>query len=215
MNIQKITTCLTKQQLNQIKSIKVFDSIPSTNDYLLQSDIAKNSICICLAEQQTAGKGRRGRRWISPPESNIYLSISWPLSDDSDEFNGLSLVSGIAVVSALKEFVSEIITTKKNELHKKSDFKLKWPNDILYDNRKLAGILIECTKKTAIIGIGLNVNMPEDIGSQIDQPYIDVKEIIGKRADRDHLTGLVLHHMLKTLNIFKRPGFRDVILENA
>ena len=115
---------------------------------------------VCFAEHQSAGKGRRGRQWVSPFGSNIYMSILWRFQQDGIACTaGLSLAVGVAVIRALK-------TYGFNEVG------LKWPNDIYCQGKKLGGILIEVSGEAdgpcaVIIGLGLNLFLPEIQGQTI------------------------------------------------
>ena len=144
-----------------LRSISIFPEIESTNGYLLkQADI---DFHLCLAERQTAGRGRRGRPWISPFARNIYFSLGWRSNSGISALKGLSLLVGCAVIRVLR----------KIGLQKPG---LKWPNDILAAEKKLAGILVEIRGDLAgecelVIGIGLNYqhHTPIKSNSQICQ----------------------------------------------
>src|SRR3989338_4340844 len=163
MGLQKetIEELIDKNVRSQIQEIKILKTIDSTNAYLLkQAHVDKASVCI--AEQQTAGRGQFNRTWASPA-NNIYFSMRWPLKEAYQNIMGLSLVVAIAIIKTLAYFdVTEHIG-------------IKWPNDIMWQQRKLAGILVETTKTDVIIGIGINVQLPKTVS--IDQPWIDLFEI--------------------------------------
>jgi BirA family biotin operon repressor/biotin-[acetyl-CoA-carboxylase] ligase len=149
------------------------------------------------AEQQTAGRGRRGRRWISPFGRNIYLSSLWKFAGKPEVIGGLSLAVGVAVAEALAETGF-------------GDVKLKWPNDILYGDAKLGGILIETSgcasgPTTAVIGIGLNLGMPAEAAAEIDQPWTDLA-LAGNRVLRNELLAAVLNHLLPLLDEYESRG---------
>ncbi len=169
--------------------IKIFTSISSTIDYLktLSSrGLTAGSIPqICLAEQQTAGKGRLGRTWQSPFGLNIYLSCLWNFNKDISELSGLSLIVGLSVIKALEPYTK--------------DLKIKWPNDILYEGKKLAGILVEINAETngysrAIISVGLNVNM-----QNITDRWTSIIDIVKKPLDRNKLTGEIIKQLFADL----------------
>lgn len=142
--IKNIAPCIDQFNLR----LELFSSIDSTNSYLLRhSDLAGR---ICVAELQTQGRGRRGRAWVSPYAQNVYLSIGWGFDGGVAVIEGLSLAVGVAIAHALqKQGVSGI--------------ELKWPNDVLYCGKKLAGILIEMVGDPSgycqvVIGVGVNVD---------------------------------------------------------
>jgi len=127
--INSLLTANTRQYLTELE---IHDQIHSTNSHLVALSNAKpdSTAVVCLAEQQTAGKGRRGRQWISPFGSNIYASIVWKFEQGPTYLSGLSLAIGVAVIKSLKT-------------HGIKDVGLKWPNDIYWQQRKLGGILVE------------------------------------------------------------------------
>ena len=136
-----------------LPSPKLLGVIDSTNQYLLNNMDTIQSGQSCFAEYQEAGRGRRGRTWVSPFGCNIYFSLYWRLEDGLAATMGLSLAIGIAVVDALERLGC-------------SNLKLKWPNDIYIFNKKITGILIQnslkgSTLQSSIIGIGLNVNQKQ------------------------------------------------------
>lgn len=201
LHSKDIKKYISPKHRNRIDAIEVFEQIGSTNDYLLEK--AKSSsgeIRVCLAEQQSGGKGRLGRKWVSPFGANIYLSFLFPFSKDASELAGLSLVVGTLIADTL------------SELGIKKDIGLKWPNDIWWKGRKLGGILIETSGEAhgvnhAVIGIGLNVRMPEREGKRISQPWVDIREINEAVADRNKIVGLLIDALIKGLLLFEEKGF--------
>ncbi len=183
-----------------ISTIKIFDQIPSTNTYLVGQALANApSGAVCLAEQQTAGKGRRGRHWVSPFGSNIYLSVLKRFQVSPLAISGLSLAIGVGVIRALKQ-------------HYQLDFKLKWPNDVYYQDRKLGGILVEVSGESegpcaAVIGLGLNLYLPEQEAIDITQPWTDLTRITGKaQVNRNALAGSLLNQLLPIIAGFEHTG---------
>lgn len=182
------------------------ESLDSTNDCLL--NLLKNTTdlrpkTVVIANQQTAGKGRQGRTWVSPP-GNIYLSLYWQFSGSLDKLYGLSLVVGIAIANVLKS----------NGL---SDVKLKWPNDIFWQNNKLGGILIE-TKPgknntiDAVIGFGLNIKDVAGYKDQVSQNCVALESILQRAIDKQELIQMLLAELNIVLNTFAEYGF-DVFIQ--
>lgn len=202
---EKILPFLTHHPLPQKIDIQIFDTLPSTNDYLLNIAKEKTDKCvICLAEKQTSGKGRRGRTWTSPFAKNIYLSILWHFPKDACELSGLSLAISLAVVETLKIYGI------------KHPVGLKWPNDVLWNNQKLAGILVELSGEThsicsSVIGVGLNVNMSNTKGEPIPAEWADVQMLSDNPVNRNELTGVLLNELIKTLTVFQNQGFSAFI----
>lgn len=154
---------------------------------------------ICLAESQTGGKGRRGRTWVSPFGRNIYLSMVRRFEGGVAAVEGLSLAVGVAMVRALEELGI-------------SDAQVKWPNDILWRGRKLAGVLLEISGDPAgtcdvIVGVGLNVDMPPSAGEQVDQAWADLSTALGGRPDRNRVIASLLGQLLPLLEDFEVKGF--------
>ena len=184
-----------------IAAIEVLDSVPSTNRYLSQRlDLVGDEARVCIAEQQTEGRGRRGRGWISPYGANLYFSLHWQFDLPMARLNGLSLVVGVAVVRALERLGVEGVA-------------LKWPNDLHVDERKLGGILVEVFGQTAgpvsaVIGIGLNFHMPAAPGQAIDQQWTDLKRIAPDLdGGRNRLAGLLIDELVQAVIRFTKAGW--------
>lgn len=188
-----------------LQKLDIFDCLSSTNDYVLQTLKEKQTeTYACFAERQTAGKGRRGRLWHSPFGTNIYLSLLWQFNKDMSQLAGLSLVIAIAVINALQQYGI------------KEGLGLKWPNDILWQHKKLCGILIETRGEVSeglntVIGVGVNVRMPNSIKDQIDQPWADIRQIMSGEIKRNQLAGLILNNLLLVIAQFEQKGFAPFI----
>ncbi|QPK64436.1 bifunctional biotin--[acetyl-CoA-carboxylase] ligase/biotin operon repressor BirA [Methylomonas sp. LL1] len=200
----QIETGLRQQTRSLMQRMEIHTCLPSTNGYLLQiSQQNQASGWVCLAEYQTAGKGRRGRQWISPFGHNIYLSLLWRYQNGPGAIAGLSLAIGVAVVRALRGAGVE-------------DVGLKWPNDIYWRGRKLAGILIEVSGESsgpchAVIGLGLNVYLPSGQAAGIEQAWVDLQQILGDGAisQRNSLVALLLNEMLPVIADFDNQDLPD------
>jgi BirA family biotin operon repressor/biotin-[acetyl-CoA-carboxylase] ligase len=189
---------------NKKIQIDVFENIDSTN-YYLKNFIGAYSPQICIAEYQTKGKGRLNRSWYSPFGKNIYLSLLFPFQKDLSNLIGLSIVVGLAIIKAL-----EYLGLDK-------ELSIKWPNDIIFDSKKLAGTLIEVFSEAnglayAIIGIGLNVNMTKD-KKQITQPWISLKQILNQNLNRNKLCISLINNLLIYLNKFDEKGLAYFLAE--
>jgi BirA family biotin operon repressor/biotin-[acetyl-CoA-carboxylase] ligase len=194
LNLKKIGRYLKASHQKIIDDTIIFTQLPSTNAYLLDLAEEEKNCTICFAEKQSAGKGRRGRNWFSPFGCNIYLSILWQFSRSVSELGGLGLAIAVTAVKALKFYGI------------KEDLSLKWPNDILWRNKKLCGILIENKGIKTVIGIGINIKMPRIATKEISQPWIDVAQIINKIPDRNKIAGLLLDELLGGIEIFEDEG---------
>lgn len=172
--------------------IHLFDCLDSTNTWL-----KNNGQCgdVCIAEQQTAGKGRRGNQWLSPNAENIYCSLQWCFKTSPKHLSLLSLVVGLSIAEAL----DKVGLTEHG---------VKWPNDIFCQGKKMGGILIESVASSTqgiqvIIGIGLNVNMPDTEGESIDQPWISLNKVMAGRVDRNQLLAILLVELIENLKGFE------------
>jgi BirA family biotin operon repressor/biotin-[acetyl-CoA-carboxylase] ligase len=179
-----------------------FNEIPSTNEFMLTHGPELKSGDICLAEYQSAGRGRRGRSWQSPYGHHLYASMYWRLEHGLSQAMGLSLVVACSIVSVLKALgVTEL--------------GLKWPNDIYLDNKKLAGILVELINSAQkgcqlVIGFGINMSMSQSQGELIEQPWSDLSTL-GTMPDKTALM-IALHGQLKQdLVLFEAKGLGGFI----
>lgn len=200
LDVKQIKAPLTVAQQQSIERIEILTSVDSTNSYLKNKlELQKRPVSICLAEQQTAGKGRLGRSWFSPFGANIYLSLSWKSDKDISELNGLSLVIGVAIMKALEK------------LGLSKGIGIKWPNDIYCQHQKLAGILIEIVAEShshtrVIIGIGMNVNMLNQPQAAIDKDWTSIEHITQQYQNRNVIIGALLKAVLDELeNIKQQP----------
>jgi len=208
LSIKQIEHHLTAQTDQLLNGVEIYDQISSTNSYLLQKAQQTHETGIaCFAEYQSAGKGRRGRDWISPFGSNIYLSILWRYQNGPATIAGLSLALGVAVVRALNELGVE-------------DVGLKWPNDILWQAKKLAGILIEVSGESggpchAVIGLGLNCFIPPKEAGTINQAWVDLNTILGEKSYclRNRLAAVLLNHMVSVIAEFDKTNLSHYLSE--
>lgn len=182
-----------KNHLNDDVDCHYFESIPSTNDYL--SSLAFSSkIQVCVTNQQTQGKGQHGRIWLSEKDSSVLLSIR-KVFPNKVNLNGLSLVIGLALIEVLKNYGA-------------ADLKLKWPNDVYHQGKKLAGILIENSiqnsAQSTVIGIGININA----GIECQTPWTDLQTITTQSVNLFELTKQVINQSLASCQLFESTGFK-------
>ncbi|QGH61647.1 bifunctional biotin--[acetyl-CoA-carboxylase] ligase/biotin operon repressor BirA [Serratia proteamaculans] len=190
--------------LNQLvdKRVTVLPVVDSTNQYLLDRIAELQSGDACIAEYQQAGRGRRGRQWISPFGANLYLSMFWRLDQGPAAAMGLSLVIGIVMAEVLKDLGAQ-------------DVRVKWPNDLYLNDRKLAGILVELTGKTGdaaqlVIGAGINLAMRDTNANTINQGWINLQEA-GINIDRNELAATLLNELRQSLRQFEIDGLAPFI----
>lgn len=186
-------------------NIEILTQAASSNTLLLQragleiADGGAPSGSVLAVELQTAGRGRMGRNWHSGVGTALTFSLLWRFDCGLNALSGLSLGVGVAVVRALKSLGVQ-------------DVQLKWPNDILTGQGKLAGVLIEAQgdmlgPSTVVIGIGLNYTMPAYLERQIDQPASALEEACAVMPTRNQLLAAALRELARVLQQFARQGF--------
>ena len=178
-------------------AVEVLQEVDSTNSHLLRRAAAGGlPPTLCLAERQSAGRGRRGRRWLAAPGS-LLLSLAWPLGGAVGP--GLALAAGVAAARALEEAgVAQL--------------GLKWPNDLLWRGRKLGGILIELAGElggaTAVVGLGINLRPPP---AGVDQPVAHLEAALGRLPSRNALAAALAAALVETLETVGRQGLAAVL----
>ncbi len=183
--------------------LEVVDEIDSTSTRLLEMANAGAASGTCLAaEWQSAGRGRRGRSWVSALGGSLTFSLLWRFERGAGHLAGLSLAVGVAVARALAACGVERV-------------QVKWPNDVVVDFRKLAGILVETSGEmqgpsVAVIGVGVNYRLGESVLERIDQPVIDVAHCASSVPSRSALLGELLAHLASALADFEAQGFASV-----
>ena len=190
---------LNCRNISALETVAVTDS---TNERLVavlpNEDIHGRAL---LAEYQTAGRGRRGDRWVAPPGSGLCMSLGWRFESPPPTFSALSLVVGLSIATGL---AAGGVTSAK----------LKWPNDVVCGDGKLAGILIEMRSEsggacTAVIGIGINVRLSDDARDLIERPTADLESAGGRELSRNVLAATLLHCVVQDLVRFEKSGFAE------
>jgi BirA family biotin operon repressor/biotin-[acetyl-CoA-carboxylase] ligase len=179
-------------------SLHIAQDTGSTQDDALAAPAPAQGCAVFLAERQSAGRGRRGREWVSPPGANIYFSLSRRFARPLPSLAGLSLAVGVALAEGLRSLGF-------------GQVRLKWPNDLWIDARKLGGILVQLRPEVgggtgAVIGIGLNVRMPIEAGQAIDQPWCDLSEFSATPVSRNAVVAAMLAALLPALDEFEAQG---------
>ena len=187
-----------------LAQLDLYLEIDSTNQVLLER-LAAGSIHghVCLAEFQTAGRGRRGSHWITPFGAGICMSLGWRFEMPPRSLIALSLAVGVGIMRVLGALGI-------------SGAGLKWPNDVLWNGRKLGGILVETKggrggRDDAVIGIGLNVAFPKRQVDAIDQPWIDMVTILGRRVSRNALAADLINELFGILKACEQEGLARFI----
>ena len=204
---ERILEKLSEAVRTQVRSLEVAWTVGSTNTELLsRANPPNGSSEVMLAEYQTAGRGRRGRAWLAPPGGAICLSLSWTFRDVPADLGALGLVIGVCELRALHALG---ITGAK----------LKWPNDVLVDERKLGGILIELRAESAgpacvVIGIGLNVALGAPLLAQIAETGIAATDLVTAglvEPSRNSVAGALVDSCIRGLLEFERDGLRPFV----
>lgn len=189
-NAKAIQSALSQGQ------VLIFDEIDSTNEYLLNHCHALSCGSLCLAETQTSGRGRRGRRWYSPQSQNLYFSMLWHYPHAQiPQLSALSLRVSLLIVECLQKL-------------KVPQLNIKWPNDIYYQGKKMGGILIESKIDKnglyLVIGIGLNLGMTQVDENVVTQAWSDLSHY---KPDRNQLSIALAQSLQQALSTYPQTGF--------
>lgn len=179
-------------------AIRLVAETGSTNSDLLADLKYLNLPTLLIAESQTAGKGRAGRTWHSAPDAALTFSLAWKFNAPAQALLGLPLAVGVVVAETLALF--------------DVDTRLKWPNDVLRDGKKVAGILIETAATSgpageatwAVIGIGINLLAPDELIRRIGQPVAAAPNL---QANRNRVLAALLNGLAEALALFETRGF--------
>ncbi|HET7330918.1 biotin--[acetyl-CoA-carboxylase] ligase [Dyella sp.] len=192
----------------RLGALEIAWELDSTSSELQRRAAGAADFSIVMAEMQTAGRGRRGRSWLSPPGMNIYLSCLKRFEAGFASLSGLSLATGVIVLRALHALGIRGPA-------------LKWPNDVLADGGKLAGILVELSGEyqgpcAAVIGVGLNLRLTDALREQAGQPVCDLATLAhGAPPDRNHAAAALIASLIDGLSKFEREGFAAFVDDYA
>ena len=189
-------------------NLEIHDHLESTNSYMMKKLSSGQSHASCVAANlQSNGRGRRGRSWQAGLGASLTFSLLWRFQCGASALSGLSLAVGVALIRALHSFGI-------------NQAQLKWPNDVLIvaDNQspeKLAGILIELQgdmegPSAAVIGVGINLNLPTKIRERIDQPATDIASVVTSNINPNELLGVILKNLADVLSHFEQQGFTSL-----
>jgi BirA family transcriptional regulator, biotin operon repressor / biotin---[acetyl-CoA-carboxylase] ligase len=203
LDAKRVRSELNAAQRRRLRHLEVHFEVDSTNSRLLEAEpLPKGMSDVCMAEMQSHGRGRRGRRWITPLGSGLALSLSWEFRDQPKGLSALSLAVGVAVIRALERAggVGAL---------------LKWPNDLWYQDRKLGGVLIEMRAEAGgpafvVIGVGLNVHLDAEAQRKIEATGVKVASIQDACVappSRNKIAGAIVDEVLGMLELFENDGF--------
>jgi len=204
LDSSRIRTLLPPSIRSHVRGVDVAWSVDSTNSVLLARPNAPFGSCeVMLAEYQTAGRGRRGRVWLAPPGGSICLSLSWAFREVPQDLGALGLVVGVCALRALRESHLENV-------------KLKWPNDLVVEGKKLGGILIELRAESdgpayVVIGIGLNVALGAKLAEAIAETGVSAIDLVTaglEHPSRNALAAALVTQFVQGLLVFEKEGLR-------
>mgnify|MGYP003584153247 CR=1 FL=1 len=202
LDAKTIRTALPGPLRAGLAGLEVAWSLDSTNSELLRRNTPVRGVDVLLAERQTGGRGRRGRAWASPLAAHVYLSLARQFGGGLARLGGMSLVAGIASDEELRRAGFE-------------GGRLKWPNDLVVVSpdgfRKLGGLLVEGGGEhggpvRAVVGLGINVRMPETHAAGIDQPWIDLQSLSAETVSRNRIVAALLGALLPAFDRFDAEG---------
>ena len=203
LQASEIRNYLNSLDVEDINSIEVLASVTSTNDYLLkQKYIEKNDIAVCVAEEQTHGRGRFGHQWYSPKGVNLYFSLLWPFKQWHQHYETLGLFLLITIAEKFEQLTL-------------TDIRLKWPNDICVNEKKLGGILIDRKPfksiHNVVIGVGINVAMSTIMLRALEKPWTDLISVKPDwQMSRNELAAQIISSLTKTLTNLEIKGQLDL-----
>lgn len=204
LDFQRITDLLPQTVRAHVRSVETAWTVGSTNSVLLARQNPPFGACeVLLAEYQTAGRGRRGRAWVAPPGGSICLSLSWAFREVPQDLGALGLVIGVCALRALRESGLE-------------DARLKWPNDLMVEGKKLGGILIELRAESdgpacVVIGIGLNVVLGAELLQVIVETGVAATDLVTaglEQPSRNALAASLVAQVVRGLLVFEKEGLR-------
>ena len=194
----------SESTLAKLAELEVFAEIESTNSYLMQKPgPLPGDISVAATSNQTAGRGRYGKSWHSPPGSGLCLSTAYTYVSQPKNLPALTLALGLSAISALEELAV-------------ANVQLKWPNDLVAQDGKLGGILTEVQQQptgavTVVTGIGLNVELTSklDFSTENDwaQSIVDLQSICDVLPSHDEIAGKLITHLLQAFADFETAGF--------
>ena len=203
MNAQDFEKALQGELRDFFDNITVLELIDSTNaEAIRRMQAGQETSQLIVALSQSAGRGRRGRRWLSPPGAGVYFSITHAFDRPLSELQALSLLTALSVAEALRSCGVERV-------------QLKWPNDVLVERRKLAGILLETCQNAGqsiiVFGIGINLDLPDAAIESLDRPVTDVRREladVGQTSNPELLLGAVCRNLERGMQLFAEQGFQ-------
>ena len=201
---KQIIAAMAPPQFSALDTLHMLPTVDSTSDHIARHPVPAPGKCIaCLAEQQTAGRGRRGRNWVSVFGENIYLSLGYGFKLPLTKLSGLSIAAGVVLAQVLGRYGLQ-------------QHGVKWPNDIHISGRKLAGILVDAAgdmegPSRAVIGLGLNMRLDREAAAGIDQPWTDLASETMELPNRNQLAGDILSRLIEACQLYENKGLEPFL----
>ena len=198
LDIEKLKKNIPQEILSIIPSFERHNVIDSTNSVLMNLPADQQHAKVCLAEYQTAGRGRHGRQWIAPFASGLCLSLGWQFRSTVEQLQLISLLPAVALIRVMHKVGLK-------------DAGVKWPNDVICNGEKLAGILIEISANSSglqavVIGIGLNVYNRSELSEQILQPWTSVDQQLQTTPARNELAAMLITELFELIQTVEQDG---------
>jgi len=179
--------------------VRVLDRCTSTNELLLAE--APQAPVLLAAEEQTAGRGRRGRRWYSTPGTAATFSLARVVHRPLRELPGVALVAGVAIVRALRSLGATRVA-------------LKWPNDLVVDEAKLGGILVETRTRPGgalvVVGVGLNCRRDAALELRVRRRTAALERFLPQLPARNRVVGRAGEELMAALDVFEARGLEPL-----
>ncbi|WP_367606612.1 biotin--[acetyl-CoA-carboxylase] ligase [Legionella sp. W05-934-2] len=196
LNQSSIDSGIDAEWHEQGIELLVLPTIDSTNTYV-KRHVKTKPWTVCVSEQQTAGRGRLGRSWASPFGENMYLSIAWRTTVSLAKLSGLSLAASLALRNALRPWIDNL--------------KVKWPNDLFWQGKKVAGCLVEVTAEShgnslIVVGLGLNINTQTRDRPLSHLPHCSLRDIVKRSVNRNEIIVATINHCLHAFKQFEFQG---------
>jgi len=198
-----IRNSLSAKTSASLDDIELFDSIASTNSYLLaQASLSPGRCRVAIADQQTAGRGRQQRSWVSPPGAGLWLSFAYTFDQTPSHMTSMTLAIGVGIVHAMRKLGV-------------TGLGLKWPNDIVARDGKLGGILTEVQARgdagvTVVTGIGLNIALPASAASEIESEWarqpVDIASVVAEVPALAVIAAAVIDGLFGVMQMFAAHG---------
>ena len=198
-NFEKLDVATIKKIISKSIALDIVWNTSSTNTDLFSAVDKVSLPRVLLAEYQSKGRGRRNDPWVSPLGSGLCMSMGWKFSSLPSTIPSLGLVVGLTIIDTLEKFGC-------------SSIKIKWPNDIFFNERKIAGSLIDLKTELsgfsyAVIGIGINTKINQEAKKKINQPVADIYDVLGTEISRNELAGNLINFLHCALTNFEQDGF--------